>query len=120
MLSVLTDKAYAILDKLTEIARDLGTTPAHVALAWAVARSGVTSTIIGARTPAQLDDNLASLEVQLAPDQVAALDALSAPALDFPADFLRIAGVFVNGGTTVNGESSPAWPMAPKNESERY
>ncbi|WP_437767060.1 hypothetical protein WME77_08495 [Sorangium sp. So ce764] len=80
----------------------------------------------GARTLAQLDDNLASLEVKLAPDQVAALDALSAPALDFPAAFLRVAGAFMNGGTTIttittiNGESAPAWPMAPKNESERY
>jgi hypothetical protein len=52
--------------------------------------------------------------------KVAALDALSAPALDFPAGFLRVAGAFMNGGTTINGESAPAWPMAPKNDSERY
>jgi hypothetical protein len=52
---------------------------------------------------------------------VAALDALSAPALDFPAAFLlRAAGAFMNGGTTVNGERAPASPMAPKNETERY
>jgi aryl-alcohol dehydrogenase-like predicted oxidoreductase len=119
-LSALTDKAYAIIEKLTEIARALDTTPARVALAWLMARPGVTSPILGARTLAQLDDNLASLEVKLAPDQVAALDALSAPALDFPAGFLRAAGAFMNGGTTVNGESSPALPMVPKNESERY
>jgi aryl-alcohol dehydrogenase-like predicted oxidoreductase len=120
VLSALTDKAYAIVDKLIEIAKELETTPARVALSWVVARPGVTSTIIGARTLAQLDDNLAALEVELAPDQVAALDALSAPVLDFPANFLRMAGTFMNGGTTVNGESTPAWPMAPRNDSERY
>ncbi|WP_437594511.1 aldo/keto reductase [Sorangium sp. So ce1000] len=104
-----------------ERARPRAATPARVALAWVVARPGITSTtIIGARTPAQLDDNLASLEVELAPDQVPALDALSAPALDFPAAFLRVAGAFMNGGTTINGESTPAWPMAPKNDGERY
>ena len=80
VLSALTDKAYAIVDKLVEIAGDLDTTPARVALAWVVARPGVTSTIIGARTLAQLDDNLASLEVKLGADQVAALDAVSADA----------------------------------------
>jgi aryl-alcohol dehydrogenase-like predicted oxidoreductase len=120
VLSALSDKAYTIVEKLIEIAGALDTTPARVALAWVVGRPGVTSPIIGARTLAQLDDNLACLGVTLAPDQVAALDALSAPALDFPAAFLRMAGVFTNGGTTVNGESSPAWPMAPQNESERY
>ena len=120
VLSALTDKAYTIVEKLIEIARDLDTTPARVALAWVVGRPGVTSPIIGARTLAQLDDNLASLEVKLAPDQVAALDALSAPTLGFPAGFLRMASAFMNGGTTVNGESAPTLPMVPKNESERY
>ncbi|WP_437878211.1 aldo/keto reductase [Sorangium sp. So ce513] len=120
VLSALNDEAYGIVDKLVEIARDLDTTPARVALAWVVARPGVTSTIIGARTLAQLDDNLASLEVKLAPEHVAALDALSAPTLDFPAGFLRMAGTFMNGGTTINGEGAPAWPMAPKNDGERY
>jgi hypothetical protein len=52
---------------------------------------------------------------------VAALDALSAPTLDFPATFLaRAASAFLNGGTTVNGESSAALPMVPQSESERY
>ena len=31
-----------------------------------------------------------------------------------------MAGAFTNGGTTINGESAPAWPMAPKNDGERY
>jgi len=120
VLSALNDRAYTIVEKLVEIAKALDTTPARVALAWVAARPGVTSPIIGARTLAQLDDNLASLEVTLTPEQTAALDALSAPALDFPAGFLLRAGAFMHGGMTVNGESAPASPMAPKNDGERY
>jgi aryl-alcohol dehydrogenase-like predicted oxidoreductase len=116
----LGDKTYAIVDKLIEVAKALGTTPARVALAWVQNRPGVASTIIGTRTLAQLEDNLAALDVALHPEHVAALDALSAPALNFPAGFLAGAGVFSHGGLTVNGEKAPASPMAPKNDSERY
>ncbi|MFO0592941.1 MAG: aldo/keto reductase [Polyangiaceae bacterium] len=118
--SHLTERAYAIVDELIKIAQEIGSTPARVALAWVQGRPGVTSTILGARTIAQLDDNLAASSITLSPGHVASLEALSTPTLNFPANFLKGAGVFGNGGTTVNGESAPAWPMAPKNDSERY
>ena len=53
---------------------ELDTTPARVALAWVSGRPGVASPILGARTLAQLDDNLAALDVKLAPEHVAALE----------------------------------------------
>jgi aryl-alcohol dehydrogenase-like predicted oxidoreductase len=118
--SALTENAYAIIDELERIAAALDSSPARVALAWVQARKGVTSTIIGARTVEQLEDNLAAVDVHLAPEQIAALDQLSTPKLDFPAGFLTMAAVFINGGTTVNGESAPPWPLAPKNDAERY
>ena len=68
----------------------------------------------------QLDDNLAALDVTLRPEHLAALGEVSKPKLNFPADFLRMAPVFANGGTTVNGESAPLWPMAPKGDDDRY
>jgi aryl-alcohol dehydrogenase-like predicted oxidoreductase len=120
VLSALNERAYAIIDKLISLAHILETTPARVALAWVLGRPGVTSPILGARTLAQLDDNLAALDVKLSPEQVAALDVLSAPTLDFPAAFLKNANVFMHGGATVNGESAPAWPLMPKNDAERY
>lgn len=120
VLSALDDKAYAIIDELGRIAKALETTPARVALAWVQSRPGVTSTIIGARTLAQLDDNLAALDVKLSAEHVKALDELSAPKLNFPAGFLKMAGTFIHGGATVNGEASKVWPMAPKSDSERY
>lgn len=118
--SALHEKTYAIVDKLLEIAKELDTTAARVAIAWVQGRPGVTSTILGARSLAQLEDNLAAIDVRLTPEHVAALDALSKPTLNFPAAFLANAGVFIHGGATVNGESAPVWPMAPKSDSERY
>jgi L-glyceraldehyde 3-phosphate reductase len=48
---------------LHEIATALGMPLHHLALRWALQQQGVTSVIIGARTVAQLDDNLAALDV---------------------------------------------------------
>ncbi len=118
--SNLNERTYGIVDELLKIAAEIGSTPARVALAWVQGRPGVTSTIIGARSLAQLDDNLAASSITLAPAHVAALDALSKPSLNFPANFLANAGVFINGGTTVNGETAPVWPMSPRNDAERY
>lgn len=116
----LNERTYTIIDELQKIAKELDTTPARVALAWVQGRPGVTSTIIGARTMAQLEDNVKALDVPLSKDHVAALDALTKPTLSFPMAFLSMAGVFIHGGTTINGESAPLWPMAPKNDEERY
>lgn len=118
--SALNDKAYEVIDKLAAIARELGTTPARVALAWVQSRPGVSTTIIGARSVAQLEDNLQALELQLPEGHVKALDELSEPSLNFPAAFLKMGNTFMHGGTTVNGEPSMAWPLAPQNDEQRY
>jgi aryl-alcohol dehydrogenase-like predicted oxidoreductase len=116
----LNERAYAVIDVVVRVAQEAGATPAHVALAWVRSRPGVSSTIIGARTLQQLEDNLGALEVKLAPAQLAALDAASKPALGFPAGFLEMAPVFMHGGLTVNGVSAEPWPLAPKEGAPRY
>ncbi len=116
--SSLTDKAYDVLDVLVRVANELGTTPARVALAWVQGRPGVASTILGARTLEQFDDNLGALEVVLSPEQRAALDEVSTPTLPFPHDFLAFAGAVANGGTTVEGVSFPVIPGHPEHEGE--
>ena len=118
--SALNDKTYDLLDEVAKIARELDTTSARVALAWVQGRPGVASTIIGARTLGQLEDNLASGDVRLQPEQVARLDAMSAPKLNFPADFIANGAPFVHGGTTINGRSAPFWPASPASDEERY
>ena len=116
----LNERVFAILDVLKKVAADLGTTPARVALAWVQGRPGVTSTILGARTLAQLEDNLGALDLQLPAEARAALDEASKPSLNFPADFVRGSGMFKRGGSTVNGETAAPWPMAPRSDAERH
>ena len=116
----LDERAFGIIDELVRAAAALDATPAAVALAWVQAKPGVTSTIIGARTLEQLDQNLAGLDVRLAPRHVEALDRLSAPQLGFPATVLPAAATIMHSGATVNGEPSAVWPLAPANDGERY
>ena len=114
----LNEKAYAVIDALLEVAKQTGSSPARVALAWLMARPGVTSPILGATSVAQLDDNLASLEVKLSAEQVKALDGASTPQLNFPAGFLSRAGSFMHGGISVNGDSASPSPFGPKADSK--
>lgn len=83
-----TEQNWRALDVLRGVAVELGRTPAQVALAWVAGRPGVTSLILGASKPAQLDDNLASLAVELSPDQRARLDEASVTDASDPARML--------------------------------
>ncbi len=65
-------------DAVAMAARGLAAKPAEVALAWVRDRPGVAAPIVGARTPAQLRSALASLELTLPSEIVAALDDVSA------------------------------------------
>ena len=58
---------------------------AEVALAWVTDRPAVTSTILGARTVAQLEANLRAAGLHLTREETSALDAASGPhAVDYP------------------------------------
>lgn len=116
----LNDRTFGIVDEVVRIAKELSTTPARVALAWVMGRPGVASTIIGARTPDQLEQNLGALDVKLRAEDVDALNKVSKPVLNFPAAMVEGAGVFSHGGITINGVTPPVWPAAPKTDSERY
>jgi aryl-alcohol dehydrogenase-like predicted oxidoreductase len=108
--SYLNDKVYDVVDALAVIAKRLDTTPARAALSWVQNRPGVSSTIIGARTLAHLDDNIAALEVQLAPQDVKQLDELTKPTLNFPAPFMDYVAGIQHGGTWINGEQQEPSP----------
>jgi diketogulonate reductase-like aldo/keto reductase len=105
------------LDVLADVARERDTTPARVAIAWILARPGVTSPILGARTEAQLDDNLAAVDLQLTPQDIAALDAVTAPKLNFPTRFLDGAVPASYPGMIVNGQSFEVHSRAAQMES---
>ncbi|MEV0070499.1 MULTISPECIES: aldo/keto reductase [unclassified Amycolatopsis] len=77
----------AVVREVVAIAREGGWSPAQVALAWLRQRGIIP--LIGARSEAQLRDNLASADVVLDASRVARLDELSRPSLGFPHDVLR-------------------------------
>jgi aryl-alcohol dehydrogenase-like predicted oxidoreductase len=87
----LTARALEIAEVVKSVAAELGRTPAQVALAWTLLDPAVTAPIIGARTLAQLEDNLGALEIALGDDQRRRLEAASAVPLGFPHDFMALA-----------------------------
>ncbi len=78
------DKLYDTVDVLVEIAGRHGVTPARVALAWLLARPGITTVIVGARTDEQLADNLAAAERVLSDEEIGRLEVVSRPPLIYP------------------------------------
>ena len=85
----LTEKNLDIADLVVEIAGEIGCTPAQLAVAWTLANPAVCSPVVGVRTPAQLEDNLGALAVEISPDQLARLNAISAVPPVFPMDVLK-------------------------------
>jgi aryl-alcohol dehydrogenase-like predicted oxidoreductase len=83
-----SERTWRIVDALREIARDGGRTPAQVALNWLLHQPGVTAPIIGARTPAQLAENLASTGWTLSAEEQKRLDAASRVPLPSPYSFV--------------------------------
>jgi aryl-alcohol dehydrogenase (NADP+) len=69
------DCDFQIVDRVAEIARQLGVSSAQVALAWMLSKPYVTAPIIGASKMYQLDEAVGALQIQLSTDQIAALEA---------------------------------------------
>lgn len=88
-------KEEKVLDVLTTIAEELNVTPGQIAVAWVRAK-GVFP-IIGARTPAQLQDNIIAADIDLNITQIALLDAASAIPLIYPNDIDTAAMMTGNG-----------------------
>jgi aryl-alcohol dehydrogenase-like predicted oxidoreductase len=81
-------RSQSIARVVTEIAGEAGCTPAQAALAWLRSRDAILIPIVGARTAAQLDENLGSIDVALEEEQLARLSDAGAVDLGFPRSFL--------------------------------
>ena len=77
--SLFTPRNWDIVEGVRRVSVAIGQSPARVALAWVVGRSGVASTLMGVSRPEQVADNIAALDLMLSPEHRAALDAVSAP-----------------------------------------
>lgn len=77
-------RAFDILDVMAPMATARGASVAQIALAWLLQRPAVTSVIIGAKTEAQLADNIGATTLELSSGELAALDRVSALPPEYP------------------------------------
>ncbi len=68
------DRDFEVVDRVREVASTHGVPPAQVALAWMLAKPGITAPIIGATKPHHLEDAVKALELKLAREEVARLE----------------------------------------------
>ena len=71
-------RGMKILAALDDVAGNHGATPAQVALAWLMARPGITAPIASATSVAQLEELLGAAQLVLTADEIAALERASA------------------------------------------
>ena len=109
-------RARAIVDELRRIAAEREATPGQVALAWLRDRAGVTSPIVGPRTPDQLQESVSALSLMLTLDDIGALDTLSRPDRAFPHSIMRRVWGTSHGGLTINGQTYDPSPATPRGE----
>jgi aryl-alcohol dehydrogenase-like predicted oxidoreductase len=74
-----TDSDFTIAARAVELATRRGVTPAQVALAWLLAKPGVTSPIVGASKLPQLDEAIAAIDLRLDSSDIAFLEELYQP-----------------------------------------
>jgi aryl-alcohol dehydrogenase-like predicted oxidoreductase len=78
------ERAHDIVDVVRTVAGRHQATPAQVALAWLLARPGVTSVIVGARRPEQVTDNIVAAQLALTAEDLADLTAISQNRIAYP------------------------------------
>jgi aryl-alcohol dehydrogenase-like predicted oxidoreductase len=79
------ERTWRIIDAVREVAEGRGVPMSQVALAWVADRPAVTSVILGARSVAQLDENLGAADLHLSDKETARLTDASAPLVaDYP------------------------------------
>ncbi|HVW13333.1 MAG TPA: aldo/keto reductase [Mucilaginibacter sp.] len=78
------ERAYDIIDVISEIGKQHGVSAAQVALAWVRLQKGITSTIIGAKRVDQLLDNVKSTELVLSNEELQRISDVSALPKEYP------------------------------------
>jgi aryl-alcohol dehydrogenase-like predicted oxidoreductase len=78
------DRAWKCVEAMREVGEAHQASVARVALAWLLSKPHVMSVIIGAKTPEQLEDNLAAADLELSAEEIARLDAVSELPPEYP------------------------------------
>lgn len=81
-----TDKelGFQVVDRMRQLAEGHDASVAQIALSWLLSRPVVSSIIVGASKLHQLEDNLKAVDVKLSAAEVAELDSLTAPTVQYP------------------------------------
>jgi aryl-alcohol dehydrogenase-like predicted oxidoreductase len=85
-------RAFDCVDAMRPIAARHGVSIAQVALAWLLAQPAVSTVIIGAKTAAQLTDNIAAARLALSSEDMALLDAVSRLPSEYPGWMIELQG----------------------------
>jgi aryl-alcohol dehydrogenase-like predicted oxidoreductase len=93
------DRLYDTVEVLVDVAKAHDVSATQVGLAYTLAKPGVTSVIVGARTEEQLTDSLGAADLTLTADEIARLDDASATPLPYP---------YWHQANTADGRSSAA------------
>ena len=92
------EQGYDAVDAMRDIAEARGITVPQVALAWLMAKPAVTSVIIGAKRLDQLEDNLGAVDAGLTDGDIAKLDKLTRPPIEYPGWMIRRQSSYRAGG----------------------
>jgi aryl-alcohol dehydrogenase-like predicted oxidoreductase len=105
-----TERNWAIVAELEQVAQALNRSMAQVAINWVVNRPAVASVIVGATKLHQLQDNLGALEFTIPPELQQHLDTVSRPETRFPHTFFEASlQTMITGGATVGDKPESYW-----------
>jgi aryl-alcohol dehydrogenase-like predicted oxidoreductase len=82
------DQTWNIIDELRSIAKELNVSVAAVPLRWVIQRPAVSSTIIGAKTMEQFEQNMQAAIINLSEDQMTRLTKVSDAPLPYPYNYI--------------------------------
>ena len=84
------EQTWNVIDQLRTISKELNVSVAAVALRWVMQRDCVPSTIIGARTMEQLNQNMQAIDINLSNEQMAQLTKASDTPLPYPYNVIKM------------------------------
>ena len=74
-----SDSDFDIVERVSEVALERGVPAAQIALAWMLAKPGITAPIVGASKPGHLEDAVSALTLKLTLDEITRLEELYVP-----------------------------------------
>lgn len=101
-------RAFKCVEAMRPIAQAHGASVARVALAWTLQQPGITSVIIGAKSTAQLADNIAAADLVLSDSELATLDEVSKLPAEYPGWMIAFQRRDREPGSAIKFETKPA------------